>query len=818
MTTNLRIFNSKIQGNKKVIYSLSLILMLAMTLMMAFAQLGLAQVGISQPVKTAGYISVSPLLVGVGQEATVNLWVSPIPHNYAYQALYEGYNGITVTFTKPDGSKDSFAPVDGTGQYVAGQTEAIGAIFFFYASDMAGNWSVSFTMPEQNITDNTGTVIYSACTSNTAYFTVQEDPVNAGLLNGYPWAQLPNENTYWSYPINSNNREWSEISGDWLQCTIQRFSVISGVGTNLWQPYGSAPNTAHVVWSQPLQAGGIIGGDFGSTSYTSAYSADFYRGVVVMDGKVFANIPNTNTFECIDLTTGEIMYTASGSIDGGIHLPGNAYAQSSLDSSVVLNSSFGAGITPYLFESTGTTWNFYDTFTGTLMRSISNVSASGYCCRLVDGTPFAYGTSGFNLFGWNMSKVVNNDWSTGITWTKPLMPRLYTDLGISSDQSTIVLGSFGGNNKYFAFSTEDGASLWNLTLPYTPSADFSLYGVDDFITFDPVDATFHCYSMLTGAELWTSDSFADSPWATQFTVYNAETNDDNTLYLMFPDGVIRALSLKTGDLVWESTATVSTEYTNNVVPYYIGIVMAGGNIYAYAGYSVDYQINPIPRQAMLVCVNATTGNITWTLNGGVRPLAAANGYIIGLSAYDGNLYCLGKGKTSTSITIQKNVIPQGGTIHIQGNVLDQSPAQSGTPAVSDDSTSEYMDYLHMQNSTLLNSPPTPTGVQVTLTAVDPNDNTIVIGTTTTDASGNFYYSYAPPLTGIYKITATFAGSNSYWSSSSETGVTVTEAVTPTPQPTQPASLADLYFVPGIISAISAIIVVGAVIVLMLRKR
>ena len=148
--------------------------------------------------------------------ATVNLFVYPIPTTYAYLPYYDGYRGVTVTFVKPDGSKDTFMPVDGTGVYAAGQTQSLGAIYFFYEPDMAGNWSVSFTMPDQNLTDNTGTVLMKGCTSNTAYFTVQTDPVLAGLLNGYPWSPLPNDNVFWSYPINLNNREWSQISGDWL--------------------------------------------------------------------------------------------------------------------------------------------------------------------------------------------------------------------------------------------------------------------------------------------------------------------------------------------------------------------------------------------------------------------------------------------------------------------------------------------------------------------------------------------------------------------------------------------------------------------------
>ena len=64
--------NSNIR-NKKAVCSLSLILLLAMTPMMAFAQPSFAQVGVPQPEKTVGYISIAPTLVGVGQNATVNL-------------------------------------------------------------------------------------------------------------------------------------------------------------------------------------------------------------------------------------------------------------------------------------------------------------------------------------------------------------------------------------------------------------------------------------------------------------------------------------------------------------------------------------------------------------------------------------------------------------------------------------------------------------------------------------------------------------------------------------------------------------------------
>ncbi|PVX27226.1 MAG: hypothetical protein CW716_03405 [Candidatus Bathyarchaeum sp.] len=773
------------RADRTKISTFTLILLLAMSLMMAFAQPSFAQIGVSQPVETSGYITVAPTLIGVGQTATVNLWTFPMPTNYLYNPYYGGFTGVTVTFTKPDGTQDSFMPVDGTGQFDPGQTQSLGAIYFFYTPDRVGEWSVSFTMPEQNITDATGTVIYQPCTSNTFQFTVQEDLVYAGLLCGYPWSELPDEDSYWSYPISSNNREWYQMSGDWLQGRTSfyamAYSSFSGVTARNWQPYGPGPNTGHILWTQPLRAGGLIGGDYGSLSY---YLPD-YAGSVVIQGKLIRNIPN-GQFECVDLTSGEVLYTAPGSISCGIHLPGNAYAQSMLDPSVVLASSMGNYVTPYLFTTSGTTWNYIDPCDGTVKRSLTN---GGVGFKLVDGTNLAYGIASGNLTGWDMSKVVGNDWPTGITWTTPLpesntgkVPSLFA---ISTCVETIVLTT---RNEFWGYSAEDGSLLWNLTLTYPVAANeaFNTYGVDDIIVFDCVDATFHCYSMITGDELWVSDSYADSPWATTWTVYVSETNDYENLYLALPDGTISALNLETGNEVWRSEPIASTEYPNNVVPYVQGVLMVGGNIYAYAGYSIGYLIDPIPRQSMLVCIDATTGEIKYTLNGGVFPEAAANGYVIGTSIFDGMRYCIGKGPTSTSIIIQDDVVAKGDTVLIKGNVLDQSPASqeydsqvlfpNGVPAVADEDMNEFMDYLYMQNATLLNNPPTPKGVQVTLTGVDPSGNTVPIGTTTTDSEGNYAINFVPDTTGIYSIKATFEGTDSYWPSNAGTHLSVIPAV------------------------------------------
>ena len=847
---------------------MTLILLLATTLMIAFAQPTSAQLGIPQPEKTTGYASVAPTLIGVGQTLTCNLWVFPLPTTNNYQPWYTGFFGVTVTFVRPDGTKDTFMPVDGTGGYAAGQMQSLGALFFFYKPGMAGNWSMSFTMPAQNITDSSGTVQYLGCTSSTATFTVQTDTVLAGLLNGYPWAQLPNSNVYWSYPINGNNREWYQIAGDWTGISSTMAPVNSPTALR-WQPYGTGPNTAHIVWTNQVKQGGIIGGAYGSTSYVG--SATRYAAIldfsVIMDGKVFTNILNTaqvegqsNTpsmtnvgggqFRCFDESTGQVLYTANGWISAGIHLPGNTYQQSSTTAAaeggqVLLEGSYGSYQQSYLFGPSTVSgvnyWNYFDPLTGFLMRSISNASTGA---RLIDGTVLGFGAGTITgqtaryVYRWNMTSVVNNNWPTGITWK---VPQPTTPIGtypsifaVSKDASVIVLGT---GQWYWGYDANTGASLWNLTLTYpvTSNEEFPLINVDDFAVFDSVAATFHCYSISTGAQLWETPSFASAPWATTWTIYYTETNDLNNLYIAFPDGAMRAYSLTDGHLIWTSTPVPSTEQTENAVPFvHGGTILVDGKLYEYGGYSIGYMIDPIPRFSILVCLNATTGDTIWILNGGVAPMATANGYLIGSGVFDGNLYGLGKGTTSTTVSAPTTAITAGTTVLIQGSVLDNSPASSdaaikamypnGVPAVSDDNMSVWMDYLHMQNSTMLNTPPAVNGVPVTLNALDANGNYITIGTVTSDGSGNFMYQWTPTTQGLYKVYATFAGSNSYFSSYAETGATVSSAsalTTSTPAPTSTAqssvSNSDMlmYFAISTIAIIIAVAVVGG---LLLRKK
>jgi hypothetical protein len=191
---------------------------------------------------------------------------------------------------------------------------------------------------------------------------------------------------------------------------------------------------------------------------------------------------------------------------------------------------------------------------------------------------------------------------------------------------------------------------------------------------------------------------------------------------------------------------------------------------------------------------------------------------------DGEIYAFGRGPSATSVSAPNTAIPKGTPVLIQGTVTDQSPGQThigvplkGTPAISDDSMSEWMQYMFL-------SQPKPTdakGVPVKLTVTYPDGTTEVIGTTTSDITGYYAFAWTPQTPGLYKVTATFEGSGSYYSSMDNTAFVVSETTTTFASPEASSSssenampLTSIYI--GV--AVVVVIVAIAAIVVYLRKR
>jgi hypothetical protein len=114
-------------------------------------------------------------------------------------------------------------------------------------------------------------------------------------------------------------------------------------------------------------------------------------------------------------------------------------------------------------------------------------------------------------------------------------------------------------------------------------------------------------------------------------------------------------------------------------------------------------------------------------------------------------------------------------------------------------------------------PTNATGVTVHLQAMLSDGTVIDITHVTTDIMGHYEYTWTPPAQDTYKILATFEGSNSYWTSSGQTGLSVGAAPAATPAPQAAPDTTMIIIGTGIGTGI-AIIIAIAVAVLMLRKR
>jgi hypothetical protein len=126
-----------------------------------------------------------------------------------------------------------------------------------------------------------------------------------------------------------------------------------------------------------------------------------------------------------------------------------------------------------------------------------------------------------------------------------------------------------------------------------------------------------------------------------------------------------------------------------------------------------------------------------------------------------------------------------------------------------------MQYVWMQYP----KPTNTVGVDVTITVIDPNNNMYTVASATSDDKGFYSCSFVPEVSGQYKIIASFGGSKSFWGSSDETAIMVSDAPQATTAPVEKEPTAvELYFVPAVIGIIVAIVIVGLVMVLMLRKR
>jgi hypothetical protein len=380
-----------------------------------------------------------------------------------------------------------------------------------------------------------------------------------------------------------------------------------------------------------------------------------------------------------------------------------------------------------------------------------------------------------------------------------------------------------------------GQLLWKKPYPAPSGNQTIMFGHQPI---DPINRMFLMTDRETGQRRGYSLDDGTLKWGPvgeerEIQYYSARQGfpANGVLYVSGYGGEVFAYSTLNGTLLWKYNNTDSGMNTPwGLYPIHLSAV-ADGILYTFPG---EHSPNkPLYKGNRVRAINATTGEEIWSLMGWsasglgttLAPLAIADGFMAYRNTYDGLVYSIGKGPSATTVSIQNDVITHGETAMVKGTVMDiaagtQQNEQAarfpdGVPAVSDASMRDWMEYVYMQKP----RPANATGVEVTLSVLDPNNNYYEIGTVTSDSTGMYKLLWEPLVPGEYTVIATFAGSEGYWPSYAETAIGVLEAPAATPAPTPtPAPLTDTYVAGFGIGIIIAVVAVGVVIVIFLRRK
>jgi outer membrane protein assembly factor BamB len=809
-------------------------------------------------VTTSAYLSVSPNPVGVGDQVIIVVWVQPVA-----PSAFDRLHGYTVTITDPDGVEETREPLN---------PESTGSTYTIYTPTKIGNYSLQLTYPGESFA-STGDN-YRSSVSPVTTLLVQQEPIQQ-------WPEAPLPNFYWTRPINAQNRLWATMSGDWLlrsyNATYSYSTSDAAIGFN---PYSQAANSSHVMWTKEVALGGTVGGVIGDTSYyTGLTYEEKLAPPIIMDGNIYYNLYPSDFgsaagvqgqfpgFVCVDLRTGqELWRNTDGVIDAGQEfnfVSGNQMGALPYLWDLAVPGTFASmmGLIPRL------EYKMYDANDGTLIATFQHAMPAGnsppvpgmVLSALVvegsDGTMYIYFLDGLNnwLAMWNSTKALEGaglipaltggeqtflrnkpgtyEWGLGIQWNVTIPSRQITAEGVGTIgpsffvggvTSNVLIATTGTFSKFYyhlGYDMNTGQELW--VQDATLTSIFKACGEGVFAVFDTVTMTWVGLDAKTGNTLWVSDP-ADYPWG---AYTNAAAIAYGKLFALSYDGSTHAFDIKTGKQVWKFYSGDDiyglTPYGH--YPFYYGPIIAGGVV--YAGNGEHSPSEPLERGERLFAIDAGTGQGVWNISGFMVIQAISDGYLIGYNGYDNQMYVFGKGPSATTVTASPKISVYGDKVLVEGTVTDICAGSqqnavaanfpNGLPCVSDGSMSAWMEYVYMQQP----KPTNATGIDVTVTVLDPNNNCYDVGTTTSNDYGSFKLSFTPAVPGEYYIYATFSGSDSYYGSSAVTAINVEEAPVTTPEPTpMPASLADIYFLPMSIGTIIAIIVVGLLLFLLLRKR
>jgi hypothetical protein len=838
---------------------------------MALSLVSLPNASAQGTAATFPYLGAVPNPVGVGQEVLLHVGITK-----ELQSAEMGWEGLSVTITKPDGTTQTLRDIT---------TDSTGGTGRVIVPDQPGNWTLQAHFPEQEVTTTKraggfftpllpiGTIMLASSTEPLT-LVVQEDPVPF-----YPDLPLPAE--YWTRTIDPQLRSWHTIAGNWIDTPRNYYAI----GNE------DAPETAHILWSKVLTQGGLVGEPLGQQSFEmgDAYEG-YFSSRIALGGRLYYNkyagpsagvVDIYREYVCVDIRTGEELWSKVF----GDHM---TLARGQL---MYWDTYDYHGVYDYLWFTVGSTWVAYDAYTGDWVYNMTNVPSGTlrygpkgefliYTFNQANGwmtmwnssnIPALYSSQAWQSMGWGQwrpyGKVIDAQANHAVTFAgQPFNPStLPTERTGYQWNKTIPTGLAGSVTEVFvddrvvggAISTSE-VTLWGLSLvpgdegrllfnranpapAYWAAGNLTVSGAASgwaaFSLEDKVAVTWiresrehFGWSLEDGRYLWGPtepqyylDSVEDSPADVRNIAYGK-------LLVASVSGIVYAYDVQTGERAWTYEATDPYgEYLFATTWWMKQVAIADGKL--YVGHTEHSPLDPRPRGAPMICLDVETGEEIWRINGAFRNTRwggrgiIADSVLIIRDTYDNVIYAIGKGPSAITVDASPEVSIHGSNVLVKGMVTDISPGTNapgltmrfpkGVPAVADESMSEWMLYVYKQ----FPRPADAVGVEVVISVLDPNNNAYEVGRTTAHADGTFGLAFEPEVPGTYKVTATFEGSKSYWGTSASTYIDVAEAPPLAPEATPPpASLADIYFLPVSIALLIAIIVVGVVLALMLRKR
>ena len=622
--------------NKTIAILITLLLITSMSATFAFLPNANAH---SPPwtINSQAYIDVAPNPVGVGQTTYISIWTGQVIFSATVTNDIRRHN-YTLTITNPAGTT--------TSQHWDVISDTTGIQFTSFTPDQIGNYTLKFDYGGQIYTWS-GTYQNDTLlpASKTITLTVQEDPI-PGAIASYP---LPTE--YWSYPIEGENTYWYTISSNWLRGgQFGAFQMQTGM--NLWQKDGVGPNSAHIMWTNPIEFGGVVPGNStgGYAAGGTYYSGGSYQGrfgnAIIMNGRLFVELPygyaGTGGGEVsYDLRTGEQLWWTNTT---GIGSPSFGYLfdfedenqHGVLPNGLLFTSNFARSYSP--LTGIVTTMNITNVPTGT-----ETYGPSGEILRYVLSYSAGY------LTRWNSSKVVAYRSGTGVgEWYSGTIPGNcpfnYTALGTTNTNwnGSMWVNSTVRAAQGYTAAISTPAYDWNITkLPtlngFATPAIFSVLPGDIILGRSSAitagvggQFTDNPYTMWAlsdkeasrGSLLWIKNYTA--PESGNLTRRLGPVDPINRVWTMYDTETMQWLgySLDSGDLLWGPTSAPVRD-----MQFFGGgegggqrAVTAYGNVYVQ-GYGGE-----------LFCYETLKGTLVWKFNNtysgfqtpwGLRPIFIA---------------------------------------------------------------------------------------------------------------------------------------------------------------------------------------------------